>query len=893
MKGKIPKKMKVAWLLFLSTAVVACITIIIITHKNQSNEEAAPVNKNLPVASSFDNKPSPTPSDTIVTDNEPIKKTVILSDSIEYPSEPDTDITPFVPSISPNDSIYSGNSAQLLTAGSTTVGTLKYKLVKIVGEAETLIRNYDTEIPTATDAGDYRVYYKVFGDKNHKDSAEYSLLVTIQPKPINWDNNHTVLDKRYDGTVNAEVNDLDFEGIVPSDIGEVFMAVGTVAFDSADVGERTAIFSGYALAGDKAFNYVLSGQPTSRTATITAKPYTQSVKNKKAEDIEYTGEPLTANGYEIYDGDIILVESKDYTISGKEKTNVGTYNLTITFKGNYSGSTSLTWEVIPKSLTNLIIENAPSKTYNGLTQTVSGYEIKYGEKILTSADYDLEDTTGLNAGTYTVNVSFKGNYSGASSFNWEITKANLIIKADNKEKIHGDADPEFTVNYNGFVASEDENVLDGTLTFSIQGEYESPATDRPVGNYYIRPSGYGEESINYHITYLDGTLEVTASPAEIDTPPTAKSGLIYNANPAGQSLINAGTASGGTIRYSLDNATWTENANEITGTNAGNYTVYYKVDADGEHTSLGVANITANIAPKNLTDNATITNATDTVYNGEVKIPLGYTIKDGIIPLTKDTDYEFAGIVNSDSEEVAELIDADTYTINVEFINNYTGTGEISFTINKADITTFTHPVAKTGLVYNGTAQELIIEGSTTISGLNMEYKLASYNGIAESHSWSTTVPKGELPGEYEVDYRIPENKNYNRVDGFAPVSVSIAEGTIPTPTPTPTPSPTPPPTPTTYAPPQQVLPTNNALNPWYLKIYDEDNHIIFQDTENGFLMSASEEVENMILRDGTPLAKRLGELLSSLEPTTIVWDGEFIVTTTLKIKKIEFYQLD
>ncbi len=69
------------------------------------------------------------------------------------------------------DLVYTGSAQDLINAGSSSDGTMKYKL----GDNGV----YSEEIPSATNAGDYTVYYKVFGDPNHEDSAEQSLVVTI------------------------------------------------------------------------------------------------------------------------------------------------------------------------------------------------------------------------------------------------------------------------------------------------------------------------------------------------------------------------------------------------------------------------------------------------------------------------------------------------------------------------------------------------------------------------------------------------------------------------------------------------------------------------------------------------------------------------------------------
>ena len=80
--------------------------------------------------------------------------------------------------------VYNGGAQTLIAAGTATGGELQYKL----GENGA----YSAKLPTATDAGDYTVYYKVVGDADHEDSAERSLTVAIRKAAVTI----TVLDKR-------------------------------------------------------------------------------------------------------------------------------------------------------------------------------------------------------------------------------------------------------------------------------------------------------------------------------------------------------------------------------------------------------------------------------------------------------------------------------------------------------------------------------------------------------------------------------------------------------------------------------------------------------------------------------------------------------------------------
>lgn len=70
---------------------------------------------------------------------------------------------------------YNGREHILINAGHTEGGIMQYRL-----DGGT----YSTTLPTATNAGDYTVYYKVVGDAAHNDTAEQSITVTIGKAPL-------------------------------------------------------------------------------------------------------------------------------------------------------------------------------------------------------------------------------------------------------------------------------------------------------------------------------------------------------------------------------------------------------------------------------------------------------------------------------------------------------------------------------------------------------------------------------------------------------------------------------------------------------------------------------------------------------------------------------------
>ena len=72
---------------------------------------------------------------------------------------------------------YDGKAHELVTPGTTSGGTVQYAL-------NSPNTTFSDAIPQADKAGDYVVYYKVIGDKNHNDLAVQSVPVTIARKEL-------------------------------------------------------------------------------------------------------------------------------------------------------------------------------------------------------------------------------------------------------------------------------------------------------------------------------------------------------------------------------------------------------------------------------------------------------------------------------------------------------------------------------------------------------------------------------------------------------------------------------------------------------------------------------------------------------------------------------------
>lgn len=137
-----------------------------------------------------------------------------------------------------------------------------------------------------------------------------------------------------------------------------------------------------------------------------------------------TGKPQdSTNLVYSYEG----VDGTTYDSSTVAPTNVGKYKVTVTCETADTFYTkTINFEITAKSIAGMTVTlNHDSLTYNGQNQSVTATIDN-----LTSNDYTVSGgTTGQNAGTYTVAVTGKGNYTGTVTKTWTITPAELTIES--------------------------------------------------------------------------------------------------------------------------------------------------------------------------------------------------------------------------------------------------------------------------------------------------------------------------------------------------------------------------------------------------------------------------------------------------------------------------------
>lgn len=294
----------------------------------------------------------------------------------------------------------------------------------------------------------------------------------------------------------------------------------------------------------------------------------------------------------------------------------------------------------------------------------------------------------------------------------------------------------------------------GTMKYSLDGKTYSTnvPTATAAGDYTIR---YKSEGASYAPdTPSERSVTVTIGKATPDvTPPTGRGSLKYTGE--AQELVTRGTTTGGTLQYSL-NQTSGYSTNIPTGTNAGNYTIYYKVIGDSNYNDVTVKTLSVSIGKA--TPALNVQAVQGLIYTGEShKLVTGSTMGGTLEYSLNGTDY---------NESIPTGINAGNYTVyyKVAGDSNYNDVTAktLSVSIGKAT-PNVTPPTGNANLKYTGGEQELI-EAGTAVGG-TLQYSLN------QTTDYSTDIPTGTDAGEYKVWYKIDETNNYK---GVEPTSVNV-----------------------------------------------------------------------------------------------------------------------
>ena len=315
------------------------------------------------------------------------------------------------------------------------------------------------------------------------------------------------------------------------------------------------------------------------------------------QDLVYTGSPQALVKSTITEGTIqYSTDGTNYSSTVPTGTNAGQYTIwcKVTKDDQIIGEKKISIKIETKPVT---VKVGDYQKYYGdsdpeFTATVSG---TIGND---SVSYTLSRDAGEDFGGYAIRVlgeEIQGNYRLVGENGYLIIFNQIaIVTPNDASKTVGSADPTLTATVEGGV-----NIKYTLIRESGEkaGTYKIHATgDRIQGNYLVE-FGTGI----FTIKEVPGTNPPAPTPSDDpkdNSTTEAIQGLIYNGSP--QQLVKS-TFTDETITYSLDGKNYSSTI--PTGTNAGKYTVWYKVTKDSK--TLTEKSITAYIDPKAVTVKAT------------------------------------------------------------------------------------------------------------------------------------------------------------------------------------------------------------------------------------------------------------------------------------------------
>ncbi len=298
-----------------------------------------------------------------------------------------------------------------------------------------------------------------------------------------------------------------------------------------------------------------------QTFAITAKDGTEQFRVEGVENKAYTGEAVTQS-VTVYDGDKLLEENVDYTVSYERNTNVGTAAIVITGTGNYSGVVKKEFSIAKPFSAEAEISGLEDRVYNGAAQTQT-ITVKDGSTTLReNVDYTVAYANNTDAGTATVTVTGMGKYMGTLTDAFTIAPvdiADVKITPSNHVYTGAPITPDMVVSYNGMGL-----IIGGDYTITYKNNVnigKATAVITMMGNYT------GQKTVTFQITPEEVTgVKATATTSSVKltwnaTPQATGYRIFYWSNEknnwvllkdqSGTSYTHSGLPSGTTYKYAV------------------------------------------------------------------------------------------------------------------------------------------------------------------------------------------------------------------------------------------------------------------------------------------------------------------------------------------------------
>ena len=519
------------------------------------------------------------------------------------------------------------------------------------------------------------------------------------------------------------------------------------------------------------------------------------------EDLIYNGKSqkaafrsITANGMPL-----------NYTLTGNTATDAGSYTMTVTGQGSFTGSVEIPWEIQPRSLTNANVTLGDSLTYNGREQpqTVASVTVEGMDRALTEGvDFQVSGNTGTNAGDYMLTVeSASGNFIGSADRPWsiaplDISKASKVIIDHDPLTYNGkpQTPTNVSITADGLNVTVDVTVTPQTdagrhgMTVTGKGNF----TGSTEASWYIDPKSIEDATVNLdkQLTYngQEQTQNVSVVIVDgiegalvkgVDFGITGNTGtdagdytmtIVGSGNYTGskdvswsidpKDIVDAKITLGDSLTYNFEEQTQTIASVTVDGLNVPTYTVIDNTGTDAKDYTLTViadGNFTGtqtakwNIAPMDISNERVLIQSNDVsrglIYNGEEQTP----------------NIALAQVLNAEAKkylaitfqvDVTPQVNVGRYTLGIIGTGNFTGRKDgFTWKINPKDMSN-AEVVLGDSLTYNGQEQIQTIR-SVTVDGLSVDYTVTGNVGLDAQGYVLTVTGSGNFTGRKYVPWAI------------------------------------------------------------------------------------------------------------------------------------------
>ena len=377
--------------------------------------------------------------------------------------------------------IVAGQSKNIGASSSTSGAVLTYK--STTPSICTVDKNGNvTALRTGTG------YVTVTASANGYDSVSKDVKIVVSKKSLN--NGLITLSETsyvYDGTYKKPTATVTFGGKVLQE-GKDY----TISYrNNLNVGVTTVIATGM---GD------YTGY-TSKNFTITKRAMAGGTVSV-ASSVSFTGSNITPS-VTVKVAGRTLTSGTDYTVSYSNNKNVGTSNVYVYGKGNYSGSLSAKFDIVPAKQQIQKLETKYKGFYIDWAQkgSATGYDVEYSvnanmsgavSKHLTANKPDTLTVSGLSGDkTYYVRVRSYTNVNGKVYYGaWSDVKS---IKTANNDITKATVSGIFTKAFTGKAITQNVTVKVGNTVLKNGTDYTvSYSNNKKVGKATVKITGKGK-----------------------------------------------------------------------------------------------------------------------------------------------------------------------------------------------------------------------------------------------------------------------------------------------------------------------------------------------------------------------------------------------------------------